>query len=258
MAGAVMASIKDWPRGWRLSLYVIGMSVILLILIPLFILAGAYVMGFGECSKPDAAAAVCSPFGQFSLAVVLIASGFLAFLPLTRILQRTLAVELKPQPSALTASSLPVVVGGQNRTLQLGQELIVGRMESSDSSGRTILFEGNVLTLWSLYPFQKGWIKQGDELVLVFQRVPPGNLKFALAFWNGSPNPVRGVAAITQSLSVVLAMACIVVFVNVPAPFPALWITVCAVSATLSSTYLALMLRAKFVLRRFVTDLNSQ
>lgn len=142
-------------------------------------------------------------------------------------------------------------------SLPLGQELVVGRIESSDRSGRTILFAGNVLTLWSLYPFQKGWIKRGDQLILVYQKIPFSNLKFALAFWNGSQNPVRGVAAITQSLSILIAAACVIIVTSVPAPLPDLWVTVCLVAATLSALYLALMLRAKAAVRSFIADAGS-
>jgi hypothetical protein len=115
-----------------------------------------------------------------------------------------------------------------------------------------------VLTLWSLYPFQKGWIKQGDQLILVYQRVPLSKqLKFALAFWNGATNPVRGVAAVTQSLSIFVAVACIVILTKVAVPLPSLWIAVCGLAATSSALYLALMLKAKAAVRGFIADVGG-
>jgi hypothetical protein len=235
------------------AIYWGGAIIALLTLLPAA-LAAAYLLGFGACDRPDTAtiAPICSPIGRLSLSGVLIVGVLLLYLPWVRFLKRQLNIQSQLRPSPYISSPLPAAMSGKEMSLPLGQELVVGRIESIDHWGRTILFAGNVLTLWSLYPFQKGWIKQGDRLVLVYQRIPFSKLRFALAFWNGPANPVRGVAAITQSLSLLIAAACIGIFSVVPAPLLGLWITVCILGAIMSSVYLALMLRAKAAVRSFI------
>jgi len=255
-----MIAIRHWPRGWRLTLYWVTMMITLLILVPAFVVAGAYLLGFGACDSLDTAGAsqICSPLGRLLLGAVIVAGGFLFFLPWTRFLQRTMAVDSKIQPSRRISSTFPAAVVGTTMDLPLGQKLVAGRIQSCSQSSRTILFNGAALTLMSLYPLQKGWLKQGDQMVVVYQRTPLGrNLRFVLAFWGGSPNPVRGVAAISQSLSIFIAAACIVIFTTVPAPLPGLWITVCSFGVILSSLYLTLMLRAKAILSRFIAGSAS-
>lgn len=251
-----MAAMKNWPRAWRLTLYWAAMMITVLILVPAFVVVGAYLLGFGACDKLGTAAAsqICSPLGRLSLGAVLVAGVFILFLPWTRFLQRAMDVGNKVQPSQRASSSLPGTAVGKAVSLPFGQQLLSSRVESCSRSGRYILLGGITLTFWSLYPFQKGWLKEGDQVAVAYQRLPLSKSKLALAFWNGFPNPVRGVAAITQSLSILIAAACIVILTKVPTPLPGLWIKVCTTVVILSSLYLILMLRAKTALRRFIAE----
>jgi len=121
-----------------------------------------------------------------------------------------------------------------------------------------IQFQGNALTLWSLSPIQRGWIDDGDELILVHQRMPfSKNTRFALAFWNGRPNPVRGIAATSHTFSIILAIVCIAGFSAETGPFNNLWIVVCILAAAISAIYLLLMWRAMGALRSFIKDSDA-
>lgn len=157
------------------------------------------------------------------------------------------------KPGRHTSSALPVAALGKDTSLSLGQELGTGYIEEHSPSGRTMQVGGNSLTLWSLYPFQKGWLKQGNQLVVVYQKLPfSKSTKFAMAFWNGPPNPVRGIAAITQSLAVLNAIACALMFSWLSGPLTAMWLGVCSFGGIVGLTYLILMLRAKAALSGFV------
>jgi hypothetical protein len=239
--------------------YWLGAFVALLMLMPA--MAGvAFLIGFGECDSPGTSSAlqICSPLGRVSLAVGLAAGALVLYLWWVRMLRRLTGIDDKLQPASYTSE--PVAAGkfGEKMSLPLGQRLAVGRVESCSVSGRTMMFEGNALFLWSLYPFQKGWIRQGQQLVLVYQITPfSKNLKYPLALWNGPTNSVRGIAAVSQSLSIVIAGACIVIFAMTPAPLSTFWIAVCTLVIIVSSLYLALMLHAKAALRAYIARVGA-
>jgi hypothetical protein len=245
--------IADWPRGLRQTLYWIAILVTCLILVPAFVIGVMYLTGFGPCHGAGAGGRLCAPPGRELLAVVLIAGGVALFAPLGRFLQRSLIGDGILVASRNVSAPLPGALPSKAMSLPFGQELVVGRIESRSRSGRVMVVAGNSLTLWSLYPFQKGWIKEGDELALVYQKSPFGkNRKYALAFWNGAPNPVRGIAALTQSGALLIAATCIWGFSAMRGPSHGVWIAICSYGALISALYLLLMLRAKAALRHFI------
>jgi len=250
-----------WSRGWRLTLFWVAMFVILLILIPAFVVAGAYFLGFGACDRPDtaAASAICSPIGSLLMGTVLWGSGGVLFFPLIRFLERKLSIDYVLKQTEYAATTLPESLLGRAEQLSPGQRLVVGQVESCSRFRRTAVFSGFGLTFWSLFPFYRGLIRTGDSLVVVYQTIPfSTHLRFALAYWDGSPNAVRGVAPIAQSLSVLFAAGLIGFVSMVPMPLPGLWIVLGGLGLVVSAVYLVLMFRAKAALRDFLRDAGCE
>ena len=250
--------VERWPRGLRVALYWSATMLVVLVFVPAFIAVGTDLLGLWACDRPNGAASeICSPPGRLLAVVVLVYGTLVCFLPLVRVLQRNLRIKGNVKPGQHTSSALPVAVLGRDMSLSLGQKLVTGCIEAHSPSGRTMQFGGSTLTLWSLYPFQKGWLKQGDQLVVVYQKLPfSKSAKFVMAFWNGPPNPVRGVAAITQSLAVFIAAACALMFSWLSGPLTTMWLGVCIFGAIVGFAYLVLMLRAKAMLRSFLAKVS--
>jgi hypothetical protein len=248
--------VGQWSRGLRVAIYWSATMLMALVVIPFFIAVGADLLGLLACDQLNGAASeICSPPGRVLSAVVLVSVTLACFLPLARLLQRNLGIQGNVTPGRQPSSALPAAVLGKGKSLGLGQELVIGRIEAHSPSGRTMQFSDTTLTLWSLYPFQKGWLRQGDQLVVVYQKIPfSKNAKFAMAFWNGPPNPVRGVAAITQSLAVFIAAACALMFSWLSGPLTVMWLGVCIFGAAVGTAYLVLMLKAKAALRSFLAS----
>jgi hypothetical protein len=247
--------VEQWPRALRTALYWSTTMLVALVFIPVFIAVGADLLGLLACDRPYAASEICSPPGRLLAVTVLVCGALACFVPLARLLQRKLRIQSNVKPGRHTSSALPVEVLGKDMSLPLGQELVIGCIEAHSPSGRIIQFGSTTLMFWSLYPFQKGWLKQGDQLVVVYQKLPFNKrAKFVMAFWNGPPNPVRGVAAITQSLAVFIAVACALMFSWLSGPLTALWLGVCIFGAVVGFAYLVLMLRAKAALRSFLAN----
>ncbi len=253
-------TIKEWPKPLRATLYWVAMIVMILALVPALVVAGTYILGLEACEDfPTAVgSAVCSVPGRIAAGAALIAGTFGLLLPFIRFVQRRLGSDSEAQRPFRAISRLPVGFLGRRTSLSFGQELVCGRVESHGSSGRLIQFAGSALTLWSLYPFQKGWIDEGDELILVYQRVPfSKSLKFALAFWNGAANPVRGIAPFVHAFGIAIAASCIVFFSAHPSPFNDLCLVVAAFAGVVNVAYVLLMLRAVAALRRFIADAGA-
>lgn len=253
----MVARETEWSRGWRLTLFWVAMLVIGFVLMPVFIVAGGGLLGFRACYRPDTAAAswICSPLGRLLVGTVLLAGAMAFFVPLVRVLQRKLNVDYGPKPSERVATTLPESLLGRTGQLSLGQRLVAGQVESCSRLAHTAVFSGFGLTFWTLFPFQRGWIRTGDSLVVVYQTIPfSTHLKFALAYWGGSASPVRGVATIAHSSSILISAALIVIVSIVPTPFPGFLMKCSLLNLAISAVYLVLMFRAKAALRAFLAD----
>lgn len=256
-SGAAWGSIRRWPRGWRLVLFSIALIVTVVLVVPAFIMGIGYLLGFGACDRPGTAAVadICSPLGRLLVTVLLIAIGLPLGLTWARFLARTLAFK-DADVQALSDTAgwvLPRSHTTPPLKLSLGQELLSGRIESCSRSSHHILLEGNALTFWSVYAFQKGWLKERDQVVLVYQTVPfLKRLKLALAFWSGPASPVRGVAAGTQSASVLIAVACIPILTSLKPHFAGFLLPLATLLIVMDVLYLVFMMRAKSALREFI------
>jgi hypothetical protein len=239
-----------------LALFAIVLIVTVAVVIPAVIVGVGYVLGFGECDRPDTAAtsSVCSAPGRLLLMAALIAVG----LPLARLwakfLARTFAFKTKeatPPDGAGDHVSLHIPANVSTE-LPGWQRMISGRIELDDPSAHTFSFGGVPLTFWSVYALQKGWLRQGDRTIIVYQRTLLKGLNLALAYWDGRLSLVRCVAPGAQTASVLIAAACILVFGWLSPPFGRVWIALCGVLIVVSSAYLVVMLRARTALRHFV------
>jgi hypothetical protein len=245
---------RRWPRRLRLGLYWSLVLITLIAVIPAFILGVGYLSGFGSCLEPGSTSTtiICSAGGRVAFATLLIAVG----LPLSRMwlgyLARTFNfVSGSPHPSKDSeGQSLPLKLKTATRRLPLGQRLLSGRIQLLDGNGRHVQCDGHVLTFWSLQPFNKGWLKDGGEAVIVYQAVPLlKSLKLALAFYTGAAIEIRAVAPVAMSVSVLIAAVCMVAFMSLHPPLSEFLIRLCELLIVIDGLYLALMIRAKTFLR---------
>lgn len=252
--------VPEWPRGWRLVLFILALLVTVGVIIPAFIMGVGYLAGFGKCVQPEKSASIiCSPSGRILLLLLIVATG----LPLGRAWSRFLANALAPQSAeARAGGSEAFDVFGRFSTplsvnLPVWQSLSCGHFKLGGQMSRTILFEGTALTFWSLFALQKERLKPSDRAVIVYQRTPIKNLNLALAYWDRQTSAVYGVAARVQIASVLIAIACILIFAWLNPPFAGVWISLCSVLIVVSAVYVVLMMRAKNALRDFLDDPDS-
>lgn len=249
-------SSERWPRRWRVVLGWGATLLICLIGVPLVMTVGAYLIGLSNCSQPTGGVpAICSPLGRSLGAIALLGGALVCFMPLIRSIQRNLLNNSseQPAPAALQCIALSNVPLRQPVSLHLGQILASGRIESHSPSGRTILLNGETLTLWSLYPFQKGWLKKGDWFVVVYQKLPFNeHSNFLMAYSNGSAGQVRGVAAIVHTCGLVIMSLTALGLWWLANPQATMGLAVCGLVSVVDIAYLILMLRAKKILRRFL------
>jgi hypothetical protein len=248
--------VRRWPRGWRVTLFTTALVITTVVVIPALIMGAGYLVGFGTCDRPDAAAAssVCSPPGRLLFTAALIAVGLPLALSWARFLVRALALkdDQAQRPINSAGHAPPRIPANASTELWGWQQLVSGKIELCDRTAHTISFKGSPLTFWSVHAFQKGWLKQGDRTVIVYQRTPLRSLNLALAYWDGQLSSVRGVAAGAQTASVLIAVTCILIFAWLRPPFAGFWMAFCGVLTIVNSLYLVLMMRAKAVLRAFV------
>lgn len=116
-----------------------------------------------------------------------------------------------------------------------------------------LVFNGDVLTLWSLYPFQKGWLRQGDQLVVVYQTLPfDKRVKLLMAYRSESQDSLRTVAAVVATLSIFIALATAIMYLQLSNSWTPMALAFCVFWGSLGSTYLVLMFRARKMLRKFL------
>ena len=146
---------------------------------------------------------------------------------------------------------LPSSVLNRAESLSLGQVLVTGRIEGYDSPGRTMLFNDERLTLWSLYPFQRGWLRQGDRLVVVYQKLP-FDKKLLMVYRSESQNSLRTVAATVATLTTFISLATALLYLQTSDPWTTFVPALCVFWGVLGVTYLVLMFRALAMLRKFL------
>jgi hypothetical protein len=249
-------AISNWLRAGRVASYWVGsfLTLMLLLVIAFGIMHLLSLDTCGAIGSKDLPPA-CTPVMSMALSAALIGGILLVYLPSVAFLRRKLALEKLPQHEGVNSAFAPPVGPSEARRLGLGQELLRGRVGVESSSGRTLRINGLALTLWSLYPFQKGWIRPGIDLAIVYQHVPFSRIKLLLAFCDEHAR-VRGVAAFTQGVSLVIAGICVIFFSKAAVPFGSLLLAVSGFVAGLDVVYLSLMLRAKTNLRGAVECKN--
>lgn len=246
--------MRDLPRPWRIALFIIAVMLTVVIVIPAAILFIGYVVGFGACVRTDTGtgSALCSPGARLILALLVIAVG----LPLSRMWVRylggTLSLDesIAPPRFASGAATAPKFPDVGSAELPVWQRVISGTVENSTRIGHTISFGKTRLTLWSIYPLEKGWLNERDRALIVYQQTPLGN--FALAFWNPRLSRVRGIATAAQTTSVLIGSMSAILFAWLAPPLVAMWVAICGIVVAAALLYLALMMRAKYALRKFL------
>lgn len=132
--------------------------------------------------------------------------------------------------------------------------MLSGEIARCSRTYHLVHISGETLAFWSAYPFYAGWLKEGDQVQVVYQRIPfiLGVRRIALAFRVAGSAVSRGVAAREQLGGLILASVCSWVFGWLIAPPKPALAALCSILASISLVYLALMLQAQHALRRFV------
>lgn len=122
--------------GWSLGL------LIALIIVPLFIGAGAYFLGLTTCGRGNGAVSImCSPLVRLVGGLALVGAAMFCFLPLLRFIERKLIAKGVPPEQPTGRPPTRVMVSGdalgRPKHLSLGQALVKGRIESFSPTGRT-------------------------------------------------------------------------------------------------------------------------
>jgi hypothetical protein len=257
---SIFKSLEQAPRRWRIGVAWGGTFLCWCVGMPIVYALIAYFVGVLDCGSPAGAASnVCSPPLKTAAQIAAVGVALACFVPVMSWFQKLL-VNDQIQPTRPTGSERKPSAGanvGYNGpvSLSLGQILAVGRIEVRQPSGRTVALDGQTLTLWSLYPIHKGFIKQNDELAVVYQRLPfTERSKFLVAYYGAASNHVQGVAATVHLLGIVLMSAAATVFWWLSGPRSSVWLVACGAVAVVNITYLVLMVRAKRNLRAFLSD----
>jgi len=142
-----------------------------------------------------------------------------------------------------------------SKDIGMAQVLLSGRIEEASRNSHTVVINGERVGFLSVYPFQKGWLKRGDFVRVVYQELPPlRSTKTVLAYADAATSTVRGASAWIYSLSVPMLSICLMVFVRINPPYGDLMAYFCAALLALDLAYLLLMVRARSILRSNVEN----
>ena len=135
------------------------------------------------------------------------------------------------------------------KEMGFGQVMLIGRIEEARGHSHNAVINDESLDFLSVYPFQKGWLNRGDTAAVVYQCLRWLNgSKLVLAYYSAGGS-VRGASAWVYSAWVPLFVACIIAFARWKPYYGQFMIAFCSVMLVLDLAYLALMLRARTILK---------
>jgi hypothetical protein len=162
-------------------------------------------------------------------------------------LSRVLAIKEEESPDSEEANSR----GHERRVdrrietaeLPFGQVLMAGRVESTGDSRRHITVNEVDLRFWGGYALRSGWIRSGDWIALVYQKL--FGLNYVMVFWKGADTQIRKVGTGIHAFFLVLAIGGMTLIPALNQSYPIWFVPACAMLFIVSSAYLLLVIRAK-------------
>ncbi len=247
-----MLRIPSWPR----VLLVAGLALATLVFIPLVLTLLAYLVGFDACDDRVAASDrwICSSTGRWVSLLVIIALGLRPAMWWGSYLQRMLFTTTQRGDSigSMREGSNPA---SDQTPISLGQNIVSGRIHFSQGGSRTAEVSGQVVAFLSDWSLNQGLVKSGDQIRLVYQRLPGKSTpRLALAFSTASTPQPKGVADGAFSATAVVAALSLTWFAWLAPVRSLAWTIVCSLILVLNVAYLILVLRAKRTLEGFSTQ----
>ena len=137
-----------------------------------------------------------------------------------------------------------------SQRLGMGQVLLAGNIEQVSSNSHVAQVNGELVRFVSIFPFQKGQLKPGDFVHLVYQNLLLlKNAKTVLAYSDRTAHNAFGASAWIYSIWVLLLTVCIVIFEILKPPYRDAMLGLSGALLVLDLAYLSLMFRARSRLR---------
>lgn len=242
----------NWgSRRVRLTLYV---TAIILTIAFMTACAVGLVLILDACDRSTLhESAFCSDTSRVPLELLSLAILTAIVLPWVRFLTRTLAIKEEPlaPQNEIGPQEIPPDRPTKDTLLPLGQILRSGEVELMNAGRHRITVHGLALRFWGGYALRRGWIKNGDRAVFVYQKSPAFGLNYVLAFWRGGGSQVRSVGGVIHSCYLALGTMGAIEALSLEESGPWWLMPVCIVLIAESSIYLILLNFAKRALRQF-------
>jgi hypothetical protein len=133
--------------------------------------------------------------------------------------------------------------------------LLSGELRQVAGNAHDVIVSGERARFLSVFPFQKGMLKPGDFVNLVFQRFPLlKNANLVLAYSDSAGLNAFGASAWIYSFWMFGLAACIVIFRTLDPWYGSAMVGLCSLLLGLDIAYLSLMLRARSKLRSYLND----
>jgi len=244
--------IRSWPRPIRLILYTIA------VILTVAIMAGcaaALEFAVTKCQQGSMTWPVtCSQDGRTRLQVlslVVLTGGSVWWVSF---LTGVLAIREGSSSSEARDWDDKIKPSKRIKTSQLplGQVIMSGRVESVEARHRRITIQNVNLRFWGGYALRNGWIRTGEWVVIVYQRL--FGLNYVMVFWKGEDARIRTVGTMVHTLFLALA---IVGVTMLPASKQGhlFWLVpACATLFVASAAYLFFIYRARRALHDAISS----
>lgn len=258
LSRANLAGVRGWSRAARLTLFTVAI-VLTIAFMAGFVFLWMFVLLSACSNSATRSVEFCSDNGKLFLELLGLALLLAVALYLTRNLVSALGIDEEP-PADRDREEIhkgPIRSVTEPVKLPLGQTLVSGIIEFADARRHRIIVNGLVLRFWGGYALRRGWIRNGDRGLFVYQRDPLCSTNFVLAFSSGGSSPVRGVGGVTHASLLALAVVGASAVLAPKPNYPAWLIPLCGALFVVSLSYLLLLLTAKRALYAAVSSHRS-
>ncbi len=194
---------------------------------------------------------ICTPIGLGILKIV----AAIIFFPLALMWFRFLTRLTNPRVEGADEDVISPVIGNiafgsGSKDIGMWQVLLSGRLEEASRSSHNVVINGERVGFLSVYPFQKGWLKRGDFVHVVYQGLPLlRSIRVVVAYCDAASGTVHGASAWVYSMWIPLLAICMMVFADSKPWYGQSMLALCGALLIADLGYLSLMVRARSMLR---------
>ncbi len=244
--------VRFWSRSIRLTVYTI--AVILTVTI-MAACGGILEFVVLKCQQWQAMwPAVCSKDGLTTLQALSLVLLAIVSVRWVLFLTRVLAIRKESSFSGWNSRNDDKSLDARIEMTQLpfGQVLMAGSVEAMEATYHRVTIQEVDLRFWGGYALRSGWIRVGDRVVVVYQRLL--GLNYVMVLWNGGDNPIRMVGISIHAFFLLLAIAGVTLLPALKLDYPFWLVPTCAILFVVSSAYLLLVIRARRALRDVISS----